>query len=94
MIATSNWSVIIGVLSEIDAKVIIAAFVAIPGSLAGLAAVLAAQAKKQAAEANSRLQRNGGSTPADGLFRIEQKLDDYGKRLTTLEDYITKPPKH
>jgi hypothetical protein len=85
---------LLAVLSEVDARVIMGLFVMVPAALAGLAAVYAAQAKKQAAEANSRLQRNGGTTPADGLFRIEQKLDDYGSRLTTLEDYITNPKKH
>ena len=84
----------VAVLSEVDARVIIALFVAVPGALAGVAAIYAAQAKKQAAEANLRLQRNGGSTPADGLFRIEQKLDELGGRVTTLEDYITNPKKY
>ena len=92
MIAGS-FSTLVGVLSEVDAKVIIALFVMVPGALAGTAALYAAQAKKQAAEANLRLQRNGGSTPADAIDRIEKKLDNYGERLTTLEDYITNPDK-
>lgn len=44
----------------------------------------AAQARKGAAQ----LHRNGGSTMADGVARIESKVDDQGRRLKRVEDDV------
>lgn len=45
----------------------------------------AAQARKGAAQ----LHRNGGSTMADGVARIESKVDDQGRRLERVEGDVS-----
>lgn len=82
----------IALLSDTDARVILGLMVAIPATLSAVAAIYAAKA-------NAKLKRNGGSTPADAINRIEasvdrlhQRHDLLSNRLDQLEDYVTNPP--
>jgi len=91
VITATTFSNVIGVVSEADARVLMALFVMIPAALGGIAAVYAAKARAATAEIAKNFQPNGGSSPKDQWNRIESMLADYGQRLSAVEDYITNP---
>ena len=82
--AARSYTDMVAFISETDARVLLGLFIGVPATVSATAAVYAAKA-------NRKLKRNGGSTPADAIDRIEVAVKDLSSRMSAVEDYITNP---